>query len=228
MTMRRVLIVLVLGLLGLVIAPTAQARLSAKHICKVHRCTTIAATHEVRVFDALTKLPERGQPYDAQFVEWLPTHKLTMLAAHNPEAVVGECCEVDAARISGRYVAYELPALNAGSTSPCCYEAEVRRINTTTGEVTRTVRLFSYREGLSISWFGVTAQGSVAWVARDEEKASNGISYPLTTAIYVLLANTDTTVELARSSEIDPHSVALIPGHLYWLEAGVPRTYAAR
>lgn len=58
MTMRRVLIVFLVGVLGLMITPTAGARLSEKHICKVHRCTTVVASAKVRVWRATTEWPE--------------------------------------------------------------------------------------------------------------------------------------------------------------------------
>jgi hypothetical protein len=50
---------------------------------------------------------------------------------------------------------------------------------------------------------------------------------PASKAIYLLASASTTPLLLAYNPMIEPGSLAAIPGHIYWLEAGVARTFAA-
>jgi hypothetical protein len=43
----------------------------------------------------------------------------------------------------------------------------------------------------------------------------------------VLPGGSMATITVAHGPTVEPASLAVIPGHIYWLEAGIPRTFAA-
>jgi hypothetical protein len=67
-----------------------------------------------------------------------------------------------------------------------------------------------------------TPKGTVAWIAGGAEAA------PTTEDVLVLAPGAKAPTLLAGATSIDPRSLAAVPGHLYWTEAGAARTVAIR
>lgn len=219
---------LIVGLLGLVTAPSAGARLSEKHICKVHRCTTIAASREIRVFEAFGEHREEIDHeldeiiYRVCFAVWVPTGKVTELVKNAGIFRLGPY--ISEAKIAGPYVAFRVSGLtaDAGKYDEPSLGEKVDRIDVKTGRHTSTPTMdvrFGGREVGNL-YFALTALGTVAWSYYES-------IYSTEATVDMLSGDSDTTTTLAHGPTVEPASLAVIPGHIYWLEAGVPGTIAA-
>lgn len=162
------------------------------------------------------------------FAEWTPTGRVTQLT---PNAAAEEdfpgptCCWITDAVIAGRYVALERAGLGGATERYGNYPSivEVVRLDVRTGQHTPTLPL-RFFGGSRIRGLSVTPAGTVAWIAETPDVGFGIVednSY-----VYVLPGNTDHTALLAKGPGVNPESLALVPGHLYWLEGGVPHTYA--
>jgi hypothetical protein len=215
--------------LALVVTATAQARnrtarLSEKHICKLYRCVRIAASAQIRVVEATARRLQQQTPTEIEFAEWLPTGRVTILAktsVHGPEP--------SHFAIAGRFVAY----VAGYAEAPEEFSQAIVVLNVETARKRETPE-----EGFPASFRGivqvaVTPAGSAAWMkegvflnptlAPPSEEANGR-------AVYALPATARTGRErvlLAHSLNIVPLSLAATRGHIYWLEAGIPRTFAA-
>jgi hypothetical protein len=141
--------------------------------------------------------------------------------------------------ISGRFVAYAAIVEDERYGGGCCIGEYVERVNARTGQFESTPA-----DGKAGIGFGgdsprgvtdvvVTAAGSVAWMIEGKfnnpsgELPAGGGLPPASNAIYLLASASTTPVLLAYNPMIEPGSLAAIPGHIYWLEAGAAHTYAA-
>src|SRR5437899_1436744 len=80
--MRRVRTMLVLLALVLVALDGGATALGARHrkpICVRYRCRTLAATAQIRVYQARNRPPARELPVLSSFARWLPTGRVTPL-----------------------------------------------------------------------------------------------------------------------------------------------------
>jgi hypothetical protein len=216
--MRRVLVIALPALLALALAPAADAhgpRLSERHVCKVYRCTTIAASAEVRVFDVEERQPKPDErEYRGDFAVWLPTGKVTEIiggtrGSFEPQPGVSE------AKIAGPYVAYRLAGLVEDRYDYPEVPEKMGRLDAETGRRTSTPEV-DVRVAGPYVYFAVTPRGTVAWAYENRNERT----------ICLLSADSATTTVIAHGRLVDPASLALVPGHLYWLEDGVPRTFA--
>ena len=224
--MRRVLIFVLVVLMGAVIVPAAGARLSEKHICKVHRCTTIAATSACSRFRSLGPAPVRELKeyevdeveYRVDFAVWRPTGKVTELANGTTYQILEAQPYVREATIAGPYVAYRVAGFVEGRYNPLSLPEEIDRLDARTGRRTVTPKV-SVETECKCLFFATTTNGTVAWSFKEGPQEES--------AVDVLPAGSSLTTRLARSQTVEPASLALVPGHIYWLEGGVPRTFAA-
>jgi hypothetical protein len=217
--MRRALVIALPALLALALTPAADAHgrhLSERHVCKIHRCTTIAASAKVRVFEAEERQPKPGYEgnYRADFAVWLPTGKVTEIiggthGSFEPNPSVSE------AKIAGPYVAYRLAGLVEDRYDYPEVPEKMGRLDAETGQHTSTPEVDVRVEGPYV-YFAVTPRGTVAWAYENQKER----------AICLLPAESATTTVIANGRLVDPASLALVPGHLYWLEDGVPHTVA--
>jgi hypothetical protein len=219
MSMRRVLVIALPALLALALAPAADAhgrRLSERHVCKIYRCTTIAASAKVRVFEIEERQPKPGyeRNYRADFAVWLPTGKVTEIiggthGSFEPNQSVSE------AKIAGPYVAYRLTGLVEDRYDYPEVPEKMGRLDVENGQRTSTPGVDVEIEGQYL-YFAVSSRGTVAWAFENRNERT----------ICLLPAGSATTTVLAHGRLVEPASLALVPGHLYWLEDGVPHTFA--
>jgi hypothetical protein len=214
----RALFVLVLGLLGLAIAPAAGARLIQRHLCRHYRCVTVAADAHIRVFERRLKSrsAENGPVTVAQ---WLANGRLTALG-DSYELGGGELGPL---AVSGEWVAY---ALNGEERYMNGHSVNVVRLNARTGGrlvaacapetvkagCTETVP----RGGAGVTDVVVTSAGTVGWIVAGTASAPY--------ALMELAPKARRPTLLASSTAIAPGSLAAIAGHLCWVEGGAPRT----
>jgi hypothetical protein len=185
---------------------SGAARLNVRHICEIQSCTTVTASRKVRVIQGALRL-HYGETL-TDYAVWLPTGLVTELGYVTP-------------RIAGIYIAY--PYVVEGSKyEPNSVTIAMARLDVKDGVRTTTPRMRVDPDGPGAQ-FALTSAGSVAWISETEHcvfcEGGNGV--------YLLPSNSDLTKELSHGPAIDPHSLALIPGHIYWLEGGIPRAFAA-
>ena len=208
----RTTIVVATGILTLFAsAPSiTQARLSEKHICKAHPLRILAASRKVRVFVAAV---EKG-PYEESLTDcavWVPTGKITK---------IGYVSEV---KIAGPYVAYPINTESSeeGRYNPSGpYREKMMRLDVKDGRRTASPAILVPDESRRPRvHFALTPAGSVAWSFTEPPWVNASV-------VYLLPADSDTTTRLAQGPTVEPASLALVPGHLYWLEGGMPHSVA--
>jgi hypothetical protein len=236
---RRVTIVVLVSFMAsvglLVVAPVLAAGPSRAKLCKRFRCRTLAADVSVQVFQTAARHAEETFR-QTTYAQWLPTGRVTALGdyAGTPEGttLVGEVA------LTGRFAAYAL-ALSAERYQGSGFTEAVGRLNAQTGKRERIPANGAQGGGLGekspgVTDVAVTPKGSVAWIL--DGSFQNPIGPPLPGNESVLPLGSKALLEapleaktptvLAVSATIDPKSLAAIPGHLYWLEGGTPRTAA--
>jgi hypothetical protein len=214
--------------LALALPSTSNAaRLSEKHICNVYRCTTMTASRQVRVFQGVTR--RRYAESYADYAEWLPTRRVTRLGyvITAPEQRIFD----PALKIAGNYLAYLVAGENTKYCDSGCGKASrIVRLDVEDGQQTTPSEFRAETDGTDCSEcigldgrgveFALTPRGTAAWAF------DTGIEWVGRDFLYVLRGGSDTTTLVAHAPTLEPASLALIPGHLYWLEGGAPRTLA--
>lgn len=122
---------------------------------------------------------------------------------------------VSEAKIAGPYVAYRLAGLVEDRYDYPEVPEKMGRLDAKTGQRTSTSEV-DVRVGGPYVYFAVSPRGTVAWAYENRNER----------AIRLLPAESATTTVLAHGRLVEPASLALVPGHLYWLEDGVPNTFA--
>ncbi len=220
------------ALLLLAASHAQAARLSEEHICKVHHCTTVAASATVRVFEANEREPKccGALDYRADFALWLPTGKVTEIANGSNHGF-GRSPYVEEAKIAGDYVAYSINGLVEDRYDAPELPEKVNRVNARTGQRTTDPTVRVGCEGHNLD-FAVNARGTVAWSYGDLCFSGEGTSVMYGSnsgeaTVDMVPGNSTTTIMLAHGPTVNQGSLALVPGHLYWLQAGIPHTFAA-
>jgi len=212
----------------------AAAPLRERDICTAHKCRTLTSNAEVRVFQATARHPDR-EAYTSTFAQWLPTGRVTALGDNS--AVFEGVALKGAPVLMGSYVAYVL-RVESGRNADSGFSEEVGRLDVRAGR--RELKPSDGRSGgafesgsAGVTQVAVTPAGSVAWMIAgsfanpDGQLPAPGETPPASRAIYVLPSHSTAPLPLAYSTTIEPGSLAVTAGHIFWLEAGVPRTYAA-
>jgi hypothetical protein len=213
---------------------SSAARLSEKHICKVRSCRTLVANDDIRIFRASARRSVREGEYRSTFAEWLPRHRLRLLA---DEEGLGASEVEGTPALAGEFAAY---ALLVGEGR---YPGESRsmilvRLNVKTGDVTVASANGSHGAEIGHTSRGVTdvcvtTAGSIAWMIEGEfadplePVPSHSFTPSGARAIYAAPAEGTSPLLLAFSATIAARSLACIADHIYWLEGSSPRTYAA-
>jgi len=185
----------------------------------------IAASRNIRVFEASRVCArgrcEREEPeYRVEFAAWLPTGRVTELAPRTEER--GLQAHVSEAKVAGQYAAFRISGLAQGKYDEPQLTEKVERIDVETGLRTFTPAFnVSYGGGPRRLYFAVTSEGTVAWAFAETLDTHES-------TVDVLVANSKITSTVAHGPNVEPASLALIPGHAYWLEAGLPRTFSTR
>jgi hypothetical protein len=107
----------------------AAAPMREQRLCSVHRCTTLVASSNIRVFRATAKHPDR-ESYETTFAEWLPSGRVTALAG---EGGFGESSVQGSPAVSGRFVAYAIIVV-PGRGPGTGFGEDVARLNVQTGK----------------------------------------------------------------------------------------------
>jgi hypothetical protein len=202
---------------GLVVCTHAVA--AGKHgraLCAVHRCRTLAADPNVSVFQATVRRPLE-QPYRSSFARWLPTGRVTALG----DEIIGgtSTAKLELLAVAERFAAYAIRDVG-GVESYVSWK--VYRLNVQTGR-RDAVRASSRLDTFNLQTPGVTdvvvtPTGTAAWIVGGAQDT------PSTYQVFMLLPGSKSPALLASATTIEPKSLAGIPGHLYWTEAGTARS----
>jgi hypothetical protein len=209
------------------------ASLNERKICSVHKCTTLVASLQVRVFQATARRPGR-ESYMSTFAQWRPTGRVTALG--DDFAPFEGSILRDRPTLAGPFVGYALEVMVDRYTGG--FGEDVGRLDARTGRLELKPADGKGGGGFEPGSPGVTdvavsPAGSVAWMIEGSfgnpngQPLAPGEAAPASKAIYLLVTGATTPLAVAYSPTIDPGSLAAIPGHIFWLEAGAARTYAA-
>jgi hypothetical protein len=185
---------------------------TAKRVCAVHRCRTLAGNKYVRVFRATDR-----HGYDIVFGEWRPTRRLIELEfGRTPITAIRLAGEVFAYAVSNRHEA----------ASTMVYLVRMRR-----GEEAGWLAADDIEVGSrGITDLALTTSGTVAWMMegrfQDPADPKNG-PHPFSRAVFVVPAHQDGPIFLAYGTGIEPGSLVAAPARMYWFQDGSPRTFAA-
>lgn len=212
--------------------PAGAATAHKRPVCVQYRCKTIAADAQVRVYQATSRHPGR-ETHERTYAQWLQTGRVTALGDNG---AVFEGDVLESLAVSGRFVAYAL-GLSAERYAGSGTTWGVVRLDAQTGH-----RESVAPEGEKGGGFGekspgvtgvvATSAGSVAWVDDGSfpdplppSPGTPGGPLPLgSKAIFELSPGSKTPIAISVSSTIDPDSIAAVPGHLYWTDAGAARS----
>jgi hypothetical protein len=236
--MRRVRIMTVLSVLAVVALGGGGAALGARHgkrLCVRYMCRTLAATAQIRVFQATPRHPAI-ETFQSSFARWLPTGRVTPLGDHfepEPGPSLGRLA------LAGQFAAYALVVYGKYN-----YEGTVWRmvrLNVKTGhrehaEDDRAEGSGSCLGGIDylspgITDVAVTPKGTTAWIIGDRPYSPylrNPTPFPTTYAVCTVPPASRTVTRLATGFMIVPKSLAAILGHLYWIEGSTTRSAVIR
>lgn len=203
-------------------------------LCVRYRCSIVAADAHVEV---MFVVGGRGKRYkEVIYARWSPTGRLTRLGEF-PTARRSSFSTTNSygpVALAGRYVAFQRPRRARPRSAR---ELVLERVNVKTGR--RVVRrpASANEVGVIVSHV-LTPTGTAAWIETSEPckvvpgaSPTHGSARIECEGANVVLARQtphsapETTV-LASSPTIDPSSLALADGHLYWSEGGQPREAA--
>jgi hypothetical protein len=207
------------------LAAPAYAKRTAVHrgsLCERHKCVTLAADAQVRVFQARNRRSSEGA-FRSTFARWLPTGRVTALG---DSAELGGAA-LEALALNGRFVAY---ALGGAERSPGAGRGEaVYRLDTHSARRTqvscgggseRTCGIAA--RAPAVTDIATTSAGSVAWIVGGLQSSMQPF------AVFVLAAQAQSATQLSASASISPHSLAAVSGHVYWLEGETARQASAK
>lgn len=214
----------------LAVASSSSAALSEHRLCRVHRCKTLAANVHVRIFRATARHPA-SEEYESTFAQWLPSGRLTALG--DETRLEGPMLHQLA--IAGRYVTYVLEVEEERYPGNGFREV-VARMNVQTGRInaidtTGRRRSRFFRGSPGVTDVVVTQAGSIAWIisGRFADPTRNtpppGLTPNRSKAIYLIPVQARAPPLLAFSATIDPRSLAVRRGRIFWREAGVAHAF---
>jgi hypothetical protein len=131
--------------------------------------------------------------------------------------------------LSGSMVAYKGGyALPPGVSTPArtVWVVVVRDLRT--GRVVRRVPTDPNRSSTTVVAgplvaLVVKSDGAAAWIVESHEEPSTSANHFMGTREYIVMAVDKTgTRQLAVGKDIDPKSLALVGGTLYWIQSGIP------
>lgn len=195
--------------------------------CVRYRCTVVAADTAGTEILFVTQSYRRGERFPeivGTYARWHPSGHLSLLGStpeeesvsiygfgRNGHDIVGSY----PIALAGRYVAFVKAKCPSSPGFPC--EERVVRVDVDTGRRAILARPFM------VSDLVLTTKGTAAWIEPSDCEPQYGTPALACHAHAVVLERSSTPEVLASSSTIDPHSLALGTGHLYWTEGGQPR-----
>jgi hypothetical protein len=214
-------------------AASAHSRRSQREqkICSTYRCRTVVATAQVRIFHA----QDETQEYDSTFAEWLPTGRVTLLWDEAGFGAGGLLSPMlPGIVVSGRFAGYGI--INSVDRYTGGFGERVARVNVQTGREQGWEANSKAGSGFLPNSPGITdvvatPAGSIAWIIDGSFDDPTGQTFEVTPpdskVVYVVPSGSTTPVLVAYSAVIDPRSLAAIPGHIYWVEAGAAHIFGA-
>jgi hypothetical protein len=208
---------------------------SARHkrpLCVVYRCTTLAATAQIRVYKARNRHPAVEVPFLRSFARWLPTGRITPIGDNTETTRI---VRLRLLALAGRFLADALEECSKNSEA-CGWS--IGRLNAQSGrDETASVSFVPSELGNPNHWcsgtpppraLGVTdivvsRAGTVAWIMGGSVDFPTNFGNLSRRTVCELKPGSKTPIVVASSPTIEPKSLAAIPGHLYWTEAGTPR-----
>lgn len=193
----------------------ARPQAKRPQLCVRYRCVTVAA--DVAGMEILYVTERRkGKYVIGTFARWQQSGHISKLGKEL-EHIYGEGpTERRPIALAGRYVAYAV--VGCTGTPQCPGSENVTRVNVKSGR-----RLTG--EGGTVDDIVVTSGGAVAWIEKAIKPTAAGLESGIpevkTASTKAGFKNPTT---LAASSSIESHTLALAGDHLYWSEAGQPRT----
>ena len=197
-----------------------------------YRCETIAATAQIRVYQARTRRPAREEAFQSSFARWLRTGRVTPLGDNVKTTTV---LELKRLALSGRFVADAMETCGKNE----CGGWSISRVNAQTGRneeatvSTATSELENPNQHCvgavppgapGVTDLIVTAKGTVAWIIGGSIEGPTNLKNLGSRTVCELPPRSKTPLVVASSPKIEPRALAANGGHLYWLEGGVART----
>lgn len=193
-------------------------REDARRLCVKYVFRVVAADkHAEILFVTFRHSKERPVPIHGIYARWRPTGRVTLL-----EDNAFGISQAETAALAGRYIAFE-KSVPLHCYSPGCSERKiVHRLDIKTGRQATT------RIGVPATALELTPLGSAAWTEPSLCKESPGSPGQSCEGYSVVVARASGAgfapqEVLATSTTIEPRSLALADGHLYWTEDGQPR-----
>jgi hypothetical protein len=194
-------------------AAGAQARgPSYRHLCAVRRCQTLAVSPRAEVLRARQRR-QNEEPYEGSFARLRGSERLVALGDELPGPTVG--IRLRAVTLAGETAAYALTV--QGEEPPDLWR--VYRLNAHTGR----------REKFAAGPNGETAyptlgggvfqlaalkDGTIAWTVGGE------VNNPAAREVMELAPDGKQPVVVAEDPGLEPKSLAITPGYLYWSASG--------
>jgi hypothetical protein len=230
-------VLLALALVALDGGGTAVGARHRKPICVRYKCRTLAATAQIRVFQATNKHPAREVPYLSSFARWLPSGRVTPLG-DGLEQTQGVFLERLA--LAGRFVADASTSVGKETMYEGQIGWSVSRLNVETGrqeharvpftpselDPNRRCNGFVPEGAPGVTDIAVTANGTVAWIVGGS--IDNNLRNLSSRTVCELPPGSSVPLVVASDPSIRPKSLAAIPGHLYWIEGTTPRNAVIR
>lgn len=214
----------------LAVASASSAAVSEHRLCRVHRCRTLAANVQVRIFRATARHPA-NEEYESTFAHWLPSGRVTALG----DETRLEGPTLHQVAVAGRYVSYVLEVEEERYPGTGFREV-VARMNVQTGRInaidaTGRDRSRFFRDSPGVTDVVVTRAGSIAWIisGRFADPTHNtpppGLTPNGSKALYLIPARSTTPRLLAFSPGIDPRFLVARRGHIVWRDAGIAQAF---
>jgi hypothetical protein len=203
------------ALLASLCATSHASDFSLKTICASHSCRTLVASAQARVVQAINR-----HGYDIVWGEWLPTRYLSEIDFPGEEPIT-------ALALAGRFFAYATHAGGGGSPSVSVNVLDLRG-GPAGGGWTAADDIESGSRG--VTDLALTPSGTVAWLMEgrflDPAAVEEG-PHPFSRALFAVPAGKSEPIFLTDGTSISPGSLAAVPGHVYWTEDGIARSYLA-
>jgi hypothetical protein len=187
---------------------TAYADYGQRPLCARYRCRAIAANRVAEI----VRVTERARYSEIArvFARWRSSGRISWLGTA-PYLAEPPYLNMSAILLAGRFVAFT-SSIPVRTGSGEVAEHPIYRLDIKSG------RRLKVGGGPNITDLVVTASGVVAWI-----EGSVGPGGRVVYEVRVGKPPSRFGVLLASATTIDPHSLAAIPGHLYWTEADQPR-----
>lgn len=209
------------------VGPT-DAYSRAKRLCVIYACHTIEASTQARIFRA-TKRRFGVLVYSGTFAEWLLNGRVTPLGdqffAEEPTWTLRRSVQ------SGKYLAYALVRYGRYNAEGAVWK--VLRLNVASGH-REPAQPGPCAGGLAFLAPGVldvvlTSSGGMAWIIGEKEYdpfLPNPSPGPAVYTVCEMSTRSKSPTVLAAGPTVEPKSLAAAPGHLYWMEGGIPHSAA--